>query len=152
MLEIIVTHLALLGSILRGFIWLFAIVKIVEILQYIRWTLTKGSTYRDNLLAGLNSGEPLSKTTLQALDEEYCVPWPATWKLHRRFADIPGNMSGLQRTLLVFNRGYGRWIHRQPTLVLAVAIALIVAPDAFFAPVDIALLLALMFSELANTL
>lgn len=59
MLELAVIDIALLGFVLRAFIWLFAIVKIIEIVQYLWWTLTKGSKYRDKLLACLKHGLPV---------------------------------------------------------------------------------------------
>lgn len=143
----------------RIFFWFFSIVKLVEIWSYNIWLINHGAVYREKMLGLVRehrTARTIPMAKMSSIDREHAVPWPIPWKLGEHFAAQEKSVGLLRRLGASVCRVVGKYVDRQPILVLSLSTLLMVFPDRSLGwlemPAEMALILLLVLSALVDLL
>ena len=140
-------YLAVFVWIFRGASWSFFVLKVYELLLFNLFALRRGSTYRDALADRFNptNNKTYSISDLRSIDRKFGFPWPLFWHFEERFFSRSFQLSSWRILLKSVNSFVAQVVHRQPTVVAALAILLWWFPDPILSYVDSILVLSVIF-------
>lgn len=139
----------------RWFVLLLAFIKVWEICQFIHWVFTKGSKYREDVLSLMPrqiKDIALSAQDLYDLEKKHNIPWPKFWLLHRHFLEIMHLIHNPLKSIVTINEFIGKWIDRQPIVIVAISVIVMGFPDRIFPAIEPIFIFSLMSLELIDLL
>lgn len=138
----------------RLLVWAVAFKKVIEILWFMIWLLRRGGAYRADLIASFSPSchNSYHVSRLREIDLKHGYPWPLFWRIQDQYFPSQLSMNSFLRLLKGANRFMAQFVDREPLVVVALALFLAFLPHPIFSYVDGALVLAVIFTELADML
>lgn len=138
----------------RILVWLFGAIKVFEILLFIVWLIRHGNAYRFDLATNFSPTKHRTYqiSLLRDIDRKHRFPWPLFWRIDERFFPPQMPLNLLWQLSKRANVFVAKVVHRAPVIVLALASLLAFFPHPQLSYVDGIIVLAVIFSELADLL
>ncbi|MGA2864924.1 MAG: ion channel [Verrucomicrobiota bacterium] len=134
-------------------LWVLSGIKVLELVASVWWALNKGRDYRIKLLKLVEAGKQdrsLDMEKVHGLDLALKLPHPAFWMLARHLKAKTG-LDPCSRVSLIVISFLGKWICRQPMLLVAISALQLFGPrELSIIRVNLFFIVSLVSLELAG--